>query len=112
MIASNENVIQLFGKPPTIDGEVDCLVLYEDQDSFIHYFRDYVANTEYVVLSNMLLVELPPNERPMSNVLLLHNFHILKYFQSRIKEHIVLSGQLLHFYALFKSSMTEVFERF
>jgi len=109
MIASNENVIRMFGKP-SFDYETDCIVLYEDQDSFIHYIRDYVANVEYVIVSNVLAIELPASERPASSVYLLHHFHLLKHFSNRIERFLIESHQQEHFDALFNTlSIEEAF---
>lgn len=106
MIASNENVIPMFGKP-TFENETDCIVFYEDEDSFIHYIRDYVANVEYAVVSNKLALELPMHERPVSNVFLLHHFHLLKHFSNRIERFLTESRQLEHFHTLFKTFSVE-----
>lgn len=64
---------------------------------------------ETVILSNKFMQALPESKRPISNVLFFRNFDLLKQFKTEIKRHVILSGQLTSFYALFNMSLAQFF---
>ena len=103
------DAILLYGKPELTVNE-DCLVLYEDEMGFVHYIRNYTTGSEFIVLSHQLWMALPSHMRPISNILIQRDFSALVYFKKLITSHVILSGQLNHFYALFNASMTEFFD--
>lgn len=95
---------------PTIANEEDYIALYESCSDYIYYVRNYVMSQEFIVLSSGLFELLPYEHRPITNVVVQSNFHVLRKFKSHIRDHVLRSGQLKHFYHLFDCSIGEFFD--
>lgn len=110
-IESNNNVVELFSNRPPICQDEDFLTLLEDGDDYIVYVRNYVTSQEVILVSNSIMNRLPVDLRPISNVLFVSNFHVIRQFKSEIRQYILLesSYSLSHFYHFF-GSMTDFFD--
>lgn len=106
IMSLNTNVIELFAKRPAISNDEDLIVMYEHGDDLIYYVRNYVTNQEFLVLSNSLLQQLPEQLKPLSNVVVQCNFYIIKQFENEIRNYVLQSNQLAHFYHLFNCGVS------
>ncbi len=103
------NMISQNDERPNISNDEDYFLLYQSNESYIYYVRNYAAQQEFICMTSDLLVQLPENWRPLSNVVVKHNFFILRHFEPLIKEYSLAAGQLSHFEHLFDVSMSEFF---
>ncbi|MGQ8366591.1 hypothetical protein [Glaciecola sp. 1036] len=104
------NVTELFGSQPAIANDEDFLVLLDNDEDYICYVRNYVSSFEFIVVSNSIMRRLPKELQPITNVFVPSSFHALRQFKGDIRQYILQSNQLSHFYYLFNSSMTDFFD--
>ena len=107
---TESNVIELFGYRPPIYNDEDFLTLLDNGVDKIVYVRNYVCSQEFIVASNSIVGRLPAELKPVTNVFVTANFHVLRRFKHDIRQYILEPGQLSHFYYLFDSSMTDFFD--
>lgn len=104
------NVVELFAHRPPVYNDEDFLTLLENGTDQIVYVRNYVTSQEFIVASNSVINRLPLELRPITNVFVTSSFHALRQFKNDIRQYILQSNQLSHFYYLFNSSMTDFFD--
>ncbi len=108
---TNLKSIELTEQQPSIASDEDYIALYEKGTEYIYYVRNYVMSQEFIVLSAGMFELLPEEHRPITNVFVQSNFYVIKQFKSQIRQHLLQTGQLQHFYHLFDCSITDFFER-
>ena len=107
------NVVELYSKSVPLANDEDFIVLLDRDDDYICYVRNYVASTEFIVVSDSITQKLPFDMRPVTNVFLLTNFHVLKRFKNAIKNHVASDSALLRqFRYLFHCGIDELFNSF
>lgn len=89
----------------------DCISLYENEDEYIYYVRNYIAQTEFVIISPAMLIALPEQMRTVAGVYLPLHFNALKTFQAEITHYVLCNGQLPHFHHLFDCTLSAFFEK-
>lgn len=107
---TNLKSIELTQQQPSIAYDEDYIALYERGTDYIYYVRNYVMSQEFIVLSSGMFELLPEEHRPITNVFVQSNFYVLMQFKSLVREHVLQSGQLQHFYHLFDCSIADFFE--
>lgn len=108
---TNLRTIELTQQQPCIANEEDYITLFESDEDYIYYVRNYVMSQEFIVLSAGMIKQLPEEYRPITNVFVQSNFYVIKQFKGQIRQHLLQTGKLQHFYHLFDCSITEFFER-
>ena len=109
-IESNNNVVELFNSTPPICQDEDFLTLLDNGIDHIVYVRNYVSSQEFVVASNSVINRLPTELRPTTNVFATSSFHALRQFKDDIRQYVLESGQLSHFYYLFDNGIADFFD--
>ncbi|WP_105190034.1 MULTISPECIES: hypothetical protein [unclassified Pseudoalteromonas] len=104
------NVIELFQERRKIANDEDFIALLEDGEHCIYYVRNYIAQAEFIVVSEQVLQSLPSELRPITNVFLPVHFFALKQYTSQIQKHVLESGQMAHYYYLFNAPVHTLFE--
>ena len=104
------NIVELFGYQPPIAYDEDFLTLLDRGEDYICYVRNYISSQEFIVVSPSILERLPEELKPITNVFVPSSFHALRQFKADIRQYVLDSGQLSHFYHLFSSSMTDFFK--
>ncbi|WP_217874325.1 hypothetical protein [Pseudoalteromonas shioyasakiensis] len=107
---TNSNVVELFQKRPAVANDEECIALYEQNNDYIYYVRNYVAQQEFIVVSDSFIQALPEEMRPATNVFFSCNFCLLKQFKQLVQSHILNTGQFLYFYHLFDKSVNAFFD--
>ena len=107
---TNLKSIELTQQQPSIAYDEDYIAFYERGTDYIYYVRNYVMSQEFIVVSAGIFELLPEEHRPITNVFVRSNFYVLRQFKSLVREHVLQSGQLQHFYHLFDCSIADFFE--
>lgn len=108
MNIESNNVVELFDNCPPICQDEDFLTLLEDGEDYIVYVRNYVTSQEVILVSNSIMNRLPRDLRPMTNVLFVCNFHVLRQFESEIRQYVLLESNSLNlFYHFFGCGLTD-----
>ena len=110
MNITNSNVVELFQKRPAVANDEEYIALYEQNNDYIYYVRNYVAQQEFIVVSDSFIQALPEEMRPATNVFFSCNFYLLKQFKRDVQSHIQNTGQFLYFYHLFDKSVNAFFD--
>lgn len=85
----------------------DYITLYENEDSYIYYVRNYAAQTEFLLLSLDLMMSLDEKFRTVAGVYFTPHFSVLKHFESEVTQHVLESAALPHFHYLFNCSVSK-----
>ena len=93
-----------------ISDDEDYIALYSHGDSYIYYIRNYVAQSEFVLMSTDLMQKLPSPYRALSGVYLRRYFSVLKFFEQEILLHLASDEHLVHFNHLFDCKPPVFFE--
>lgn len=109
---TNLKSIELTQQQPSIANDEDYIALYESGTDYIYYVRNYVMSQEFIVVSKGIFELLPEEHRPITSVFVRSNFYVIRRFKRLIREHLLQSGQLQHFYHLFNCSIADFFENF
>lgn len=109
---TNLKSIDLTQQQPSIANDEDYIALYESGTDYIYYVRNYVMSQEFIVVSKGIFELLPEEHRPITSVFVRSNFYVIRRFKRLIREHLLQSGQLQHFYHLFNCSIADFFENF
>ncbi|MBS3796357.1 hypothetical protein [Pseudoalteromonas sp. BDTF-M6] len=104
------NVIELIQERPALSNDEDFIALLEEGDECIYYVRNYIAQAEFIVVSEQVLQRLPSKLRPITNVFLPGHFFALKQYTSQIQNYVLKSGQMAHYYYLFNAPIKTLFE--
>ena len=89
----------------------DCIALYENNDSYIYYVRNYVSQTEFIIISHTLMNTLPGEVRTLTGVYVTMHFGVLKYFHDEVTQHVMTKGLLPHFHYLFNCTVSRFIEQ-
>lgn len=89
----------------------DYITLYENEDSYIYYVRNYQAQTEFLLVSVDLMMSLDEKYRTVSGVYLKPYFSVLRQFQGKVIKHVLCNALLGHFHHLFDCSVSELFHK-
>ncbi|GFD79561.1 hypothetical protein KUL118_24230 [Tenacibaculum sp. KUL118] len=89
----------------------DCIALYENNDSYIYYVRNYVSQTEFIIISHTLMDTLPEEAKTLTGVYVTMHFGVLKYFQDEVTHHVMTKGLLAHFHYLFNCTVSRFIEQ-
>ena len=89
----------------------DYIALYENEDSYIYYVRNYAAQTEFLLLSLDLMMTLNERYWTVAGVYFTPHFSVLKHFESEVTQHVLESAALPHFHYLFNCSVSKFIKR-
>lgn len=109
---NQSNIIELFGHRRCIADDEDFLVLLDRGHDYICYVRNYVAATEFIVVSNSIVSKLPEDLRPVSNVFVQSHFHALRQFKEEVRRFLTSESEngLGLFYYFFNCSISAFFD--